>query len=202
MNSTSSDRATSSEQTPATLLDRPVSRVSPLVQRIIIQVGAALVVGALAGLIWHGVVDQPGFTLGENGNATMGERELVGVFTMDYWFAVLGAVFGVLQGIWAWRWFGVRGWIVVPIAVLCSTVAGLVAWATGEALGPQDFDQRLAAARIGDVIPVDFQLQAPSALAMWPLGAVIPIMIASALLPEPDDRVLRRLRRRRPAQDV
>lgn len=201
MNSTASDQATPSLQTSTTLLDRPVSRVSPLVQRIAIQVGSGLVVGILAGLVWHGVVDQPGYTLGENGNATMGERELVGVFTIDYWFAVLGAFLGLLQGIWAWRWFGMRGWIVVPVALVCSTIAGLVAWVTGEAMGPQDFDQRLAAGKVGEVVPLDFQLQAHSALAMWPLGAIVPIMIASAFLPEPDDRVLRRLRRRKTGQE-
>ena len=176
-------------------------RPTPEQQRLLVQLLGALGVGIAAGVLWYLVADPPAYLVGDSGNATMGERDLAAVFTVDYWFAVIGALFGLLQGIWAWRWFGYRGWVVVPVVLACSCVAALVAWGVGEGLGPHGFDQRMAQARPGDRVVTDFRLQAHSALAMWPLGAILPVMIASAFLPAPEDRLVRRLRRRTPRPD-
>lgn len=187
---------TSSPRSPEGLMDRPVRSLSPFARSVVVQGVAAALLGALAGALWNWVVDLPGYTVGEDGVATMSERQLVGLFTVDYWFSVIGLLVGLLLGVWAWMTIGRRGWWVVVVAVLTSALAGIIAWRIGEALGPQHFEERLGRATQGQVVPVDFALSAHSALAMWPLGAVIPIMIASAFLPEPDDLALRRLRRR------
>ncbi|NHB86019.1 hypothetical protein G7085_19780 [Tessaracoccus sp. HDW20] len=47
------------------------------------------------------------------------------------------------------------------------------------------FEERLAAAAAGDLVQVDLQLRALSALIVGPFAAVTPIMLLSAFWPEP-----------------
>lgn len=181
-------------------LERPVLTLSRRTLMLAVHVVSALVLGVLAGVVWNLVVTLPAWRVGSGGTASTTERDLAGFFTTDFWFSVIGALAGLLLGAWAWWWFHHRGWIVVAIALLVPLAAGLVCWWVGEAMGPQGFEQRLAQASPGDLVPIDFRLEAWVALALWPLGAMLPVMVGSAFLPDPDDRALRRLRRRHAAR--
>ena len=192
---TQHEPAAGSPGTPDTLLERPARRLPPLVRDVLVHVVTAVLLGLLAGVVWNWVVDLPGWLLDGQGNATISEHGRTQEFTADYWFSIIGLVVGLVQGIWAWTWFHRRGWFAVVVAVAAAAVAALVAWQTGQAMGPSGFDERLTNGQAGDLVLIDFELRATAALAMWPLGAVIPIMIASAFMPEPDDQALRRLRR-------
>ena len=48
------------------------------------------------------------------------------------------------------------------------------------------FDPRLAAARPGDVVPVELTVRARVALAVWPLFAVVPVLLGSSLGRDPE----------------
>ena len=56
----------------------------------------------------------------------------------------------------------------------------------GYRIEPGSFAVRLAAARPGDVVPVDLTVRARSALAVWPLLAVVPVLLGSSLGREPE----------------
>lgn len=184
----------------APLLDRPVRSLPPVVRVALGHLVLALIIGLLTGVLWNRIVSLPRYVLGDNGVASMTERDLAHFFTTDFWYSVIGLVVGVGLGVWTWWRSGRRGWVVVPLAVVASLVAALVCWWVGVAMDPANFDERLSAASPGQSVPVDFTLEAVSAVALWPLGAVIPLMLASALLPENAERGGGGWRRRRLAR--
>ncbi|MBO1030182.1 hypothetical protein IPV09_02390 [Tessaracoccus sp. SD287] len=169
------------------LLNRPVRRLAPGTRRILAYLAAGLPIGLLTGVIWHLVANPPGYLVAQNGAATMSERGLAAWFSADFWFAIIGLVVGLAIGVWGWLWFGRRGWVLVPLVLGTAVISALLCWWVGEVMGPTNFDERLSQAVPGDVVPIDLELTSLSALAAWPLGAIIPVVIASAFLTDPAD---------------
>ena len=99
---------------------------------------------------------------------------------------VCGVVVGLVVGVLAWRWFGRTGWPVVVLAALVGAAAGALCWAVGYRIVPGSFAVRLAAAQPGDVVPIDLTVRARSALAVWPLFAVVPVLLGSSLGRDPE----------------
>ncbi len=147
----------------------------------------SLLVGTLCGVFWVQVVDLPSYTVGDDFSARTTERGLTEYFATDAWFSLIGVVVAVALGLIAWKWFAELGWPVAVIAVVGALVAGVSCWSVGEWLGPGSFDVRLGAANAGDVVPIQFLLRSKSALALWVLGAIMPILIWSALGPDSAD---------------
>ena len=157
---------------------------------------AALVVGIAAAVAWRLIVQLPSYVVQSDLRATITERGLTEVFASDAWYVVLGVVGGAGLGIATWRRFRNLGWLSAFLAAGLGLVAGLVCWQLGQLLSGTPFDERLATATAGDVVPIGLALRSPSALAIWAFAAVTPILLGSALGPDeeaaPRDRTLRR----------
>lgn len=151
--------------------------------------------GAIAGGVWESMVTLPVYAVGSDGGANTTERGLTEFFGGDGWFVVLGAIVCVILGIVAWRRLNHLGWPVVPLVLVAALAAGLVCWLVGYRLGPGNFTERLAAARAGDLVPIELTLRARASLLTWPFFAVIPILLGSSL--GRDDEDPKRPRRRR-----
>lgn len=160
-------------------------------RRLAIQAAAyallSIIVGVAGGIIWWQVATLPGYLVGEDRKAATSERGLTEVVSADAWFVVLGLIFGVGLGIIAWRWFGSLGWPSVPIALVAAVCAALICWWVGQQLGPGPFEARLAAAKPGDIVPIELKLRAKAALAVWAFGAVAPILVRSSLGKDAED---------------
>lgn len=148
---------------------------------------STVVLGAIGAVVWRLVVQLPGYTVAGDGKAYTTQRDLAAVFAADAWFSGIGAVLGAVLGVLAWRWFRGLGWVAPVMASLAALVAGLVTWQLGSLLGPGAFDRRLAVAEQGDFVPISLELHSPVALALWVLCAVLPVLIASSLLRDPED---------------
>ncbi len=144
-------------------------------------VALGLGVGAVAGVVWEAVVDLPTYTVNADGGAATSERGLAAVIGGDAWFCLIGAVAGLLLGVLAWRRLRAIGWSVVLVGTLTAVAAALVCWWVGTALGPGDFNPRLAAAQAGAVVPVALELRAQASFLVWPFLAVAPILLGSSL---------------------
>lgn len=159
-------------------------RVSRLVG--VFLLGSTLV-GILAGVLWWAVTPRPGYLVGPDLGASMGERSLAEMFTSDAMFSLLAGIVGLLTGTIAWIWFQKLGWWVCLLAVLGAGLTGVVMWQTGEIVSPGNLDSRLAAAQPGDVVAVDLTLRSMSALLVAPFLAILPIMLFAAFWPENAD---------------
>jgi len=145
---------------------------------------AALVVGIAAAVIWRLVVQPPSYLVQADGSATVTERSLTEFFAADAWYVLLGVVFGAVIGISTWRRFKHLGWLSALLAAGLGVLAGLVCWQLGQLFSGATFDERLASAQPGDVVPIALALRSPSALAVWAFAAVTPILLGSALGPD------------------
>lgn len=151
----------------------------------------SVVLGALGAVVWRLVVQLPAYTVQSDGKAVTTQAGITQVFQADAWFAGIGAVSGLLLGLLAWRWFRTLGWLVPVLAGLAALVSGVACWQLGMLLGPGPFDQRLAAANPGDLVPISLELHAPVALALWVMMAQLPVLIAASLLRDPEDPPVR-----------
>ena len=158
----------------------------PDARRVGLFVALGLGLGALSGVAWWAVSDLPTFRVVEGGGAVTSERGLAGYIAADAWFVVCGVVVGLVVGILAWRWFSPVGWPVVVLAAVVGAAAGTLCWAVGYRIDPGSFAVRLAAAQPGAVVPIDLTVRARSALLVWPLFAVIPVLLASSLGRDPE----------------
>lgn len=141
--------------------------------------------GALTGLMWHTLATLPTYSVGDSGAAQISERALGQVFATDGSFVIIGSIGGVALGFQAWRSFRSIGWPVSLLAVGGGLASGLVCWGVGVLLGPRDFAYRISTAQPSESlpidVPVDFELHAMSALLVWGLGAIIPVMLYANL---------------------
>jgi hypothetical protein len=141
----------------------------------------ALGLGAAAGVAWWGIVTPPTYRVNPDGGASTTERGLASYIGGDAWFVAIGLVVGIGLGWLAWRSFRTLGWSIVPVVLVLAVLAGLVCWFVGYHLGPGDFTTRLAAAKPGDIVPIELTLRTRAALLTWPFFAVIPVLIGSSL---------------------
>lgn len=162
---------------------------------------AALVVGIVAAVVWRLVVQPPSYLVQADGSASMSERGLTDIFGADAWYVVLGVVFGAVIGVFTWRRFKHLGWVSAFLAGGLGALAGVVCWQLGQLLGGTSFDERLATAKPGDLVPIGLMLRSPSALAVWAFAAVTPILLGSALGPD-DEAAPREPRNRRRGRHV
>ena len=168
----------------------PVARRRPDARRVALFAALALGLGALGGVAWWALTDLPAYRVVAGGGASTSERGLAGYVAADAWFVVWGVVVGLVVGILGWRWFGRSGWLVVLLVAVLGAGAGVLCWAVGYRIEPGSFAVRLAGAQVGDLVRVDLTVRARPALLVWPLFAVIPVLLGSSLGRDPETEEL------------
>ena len=146
--------------------------------------GVVVALGIPMGVMWAFLSRRPGYVVSQDLGAGLSERGLADVFSADALFVCLAAVSGIIIGLLSWWRFQDRNWTVCAAAILGSFAASLVMWQLGLVIAPPTFDERLAAAQPGDVIPIDLSLHSLSALLVGPFCAITPVMLLAAFLPE------------------
>lgn len=150
--------------------------------------GVLAMIGVVGGMLWRSIVILPTFEVRPGLRAVpTSEGTMTAWFAADSWFSIMGIVTGLVIGVLAWRWFNHRGWIVTVHAVVGALLVALVVWQVGEALGPGPFADRLAAAQVGDILPIGFELRSYPAFLLWAFAAITPVMLAAAFSPDTDE---------------
>lgn len=147
------------------------TRIRPGV-RAAVAVGALGVLGVLGGVTWW-LLWEPSYYVVTDGQAAMAEPDLGRRFAADGWFAVIGAVLGLVSGaVVTWR--SRRGRLVGLLAlVLGSFLAVATMRLTGMLLGPADADAVLADAADGARVPVELAVTVPGFHLVWPIAALL-----------------------------
>jgi hypothetical protein len=166
---------------PETVPPRRKTLVLRTLFRLCSFLALAVAAGVAAGVVWWAVVDLPTYRVNSDGGAATTERGLSEFISGDAWFVVIGLVVGVGLGLAGWRWLRGLGWSLVLVVGCAAVVAELVCWLVGYRLGPGEFAPRLAAAKPGDLVPIELTLRARASLLTWPFFAVIPVLLGSSL---------------------
>jgi hypothetical protein len=160
----------------------------------VIVLGCALL-GLAVGAVWCAIA--PHVVLYADSSAVYlkypeGEQSAAA----DGWFAVLGAIAGLLTGALAYALTRRRsGGAAVPVSlVLGGLVGGVVAWQLGVALGPaQNIVAHAKSVPAGQVFDAPLALRAKAALLAWPFLACLVLLLATLAFtprepqPEPEE---------------
>lgn len=168
--------------------DKARRRLNPdsLGVRIGLYLAIVVLLGVVAALVWHAIVKLPTYLTSDDGSVQMTERAIGQIFAIDAIFVIIGLLVGVVLGLVAWFLFNKMGWPLAVMATLGGLASGGTCWLMGIILGPRNFAERVVSANVGDQVPIDFQLHTVSALLVWALGAIIPVMLYANLSREDD----------------
>jgi len=139
-----------------------------------------VVLGLVGGLVWYLVAPTPAFLV--EGGQLMYRKELPGEYVaMDGWFAVIGAVAGLLVAVVVLR----RGPLTMA-RVVAVPLAGLlgawVMWRLGAALAPASSGLNADAGSLpsGTVLHGKLDLNAKGVLLIWPVVSLLVLTFALA----------------------
>jgi hypothetical protein len=137
------------------------------VRRLVIVVLGTLLTGVVGGLVWLWLA-RPAEWEGRNGGLVLTEAAARGQFAVVVVFVLVGVVASVVSG-----WATVRllpgiGWLAVPLVVVLSTLAAIVAWRVGVELGPPD-PSTVAGVADGDRVPARLAVDDVAPFLVWPI---------------------------------
>jgi imidazolonepropionase-like amidohydrolase len=143
---------------------------------------ASLAVGALLGVVWERLAPKPHWVV-QRGGAFLSEVEQTDFIAADGWFAVLGVAAGLLSGATAYFVFRRRvgAAYALPVASAVGGLLGsLLAWWVGATLGPGPIDSHRGAPD-GSTFDGPLELSAKGVLLVWPITAVLVVLVLTAI---------------------
>ncbi len=168
---------------------RPSGRGRGPAADVAVVLGAFLVLGIVAGVVWSLLVDPAEYTKVRGGSGSMGELDLAKRFAADGWYAVIAVVGGFPAGVgltwWRSRDFRVTTALLVPGAAIAAAAAAYV----GRLLGPGDSGAALSHVARGDTVPVELAVSSLPVYLTWPIavlaGALMVLWSSPGLPPLP-----------------
>lgn len=134
--------------------------------------GTFVALGLLGAALWWLLADPALFTKARSGGLAMGEAQLGKRFATDGWFVVIAAVLGLLAGTTLTWWRSRDVLATCALVGVGSIVATAVMALVGRVLGPADPASLVAAAGVGDRVPMQLAVTASVAYLVWPVAVL------------------------------
>lgn len=144
-----------------------------------------LALGALGGLVWLWLAEPAEWEVTEQGTV-LTESAARGQFAVVVTFLLVGAVLCFVWGWAAGRSLRELGWRLVPLFAVTASLAALIAWQVGLALGPPD-PRDVADPAIGDRLSSPLEVDAVAPFLVWPMFALLGLLVAAWLERGADD---------------
>lgn len=160
----------------------------PGVRRVVLWSVGMLVLGAAGGLLWLWLAEPAVWEVTERG-IVLTEGASQSQFAVVVMFVGLGAGLCFVWGWVAGHALRELGWVLVPVFAGVSGVAAVIAWQVGVVLGPTDpRDIRtMAGLSLGDRLPAPHDIDAVAPFLVWPMFAVLGLLMAAWLDRSEDD---------------
>lgn len=151
---------------------------------VLVTLAAFVLAGVVAGLVWPHLVPHPRMVATDQGPVPLTELDAGRLIAMDGWYAVLAAGLGALGGIGLFTAFRRHGpWVVGAVAA-GSVLAAAVMLVVGTYVGSGEVILAWAPdATAGTRLRAPVSVRAYGVVAVWPLAALIPVLVLSWLLP-------------------
>lgn len=176
-------------------VSRPVDAATPghagetggggLFRAVLNALAGFVIAGAVIGFVWSQIAQPSAFTV-DSGQAFMGEAEAGRQFGVAVAYTWLGAITALVLGFVLGLRLHRHGWAIALIAAAAASVAAVIAWRVGLALGPPDPKSVIAAASDGERVPRRLEIDSYGILLVWPVLALAGLLSAIAwFVPEP-----------------
>ncbi len=143
-----------------------------------------LALGVVGGLLWWWLAEPAEWEVTEQG-IILTEDAARGQFAVVVTFVAVGAVLSMVWGWAAGRSLRELGWVLVPVLAVVAGAAAVIAWQVGLLLGPPD-PRDVADPSLGDRLPSQLEVDAVAAFLVWPMFALLGLLV-SAWLDRTDD---------------
>lgn len=141
------------------------------------------VAGVLGAVVWARVTDLATYPVTQQLPEPLPPGVIVSAnFASDMSFLVIAAVGGLACSILCTALFRRQGLVLLASVVGGAALASYLTYAIGAALGPEPLAAQAAAATVGDTLTSPLQVSATAVLLVWPLAAVIGLMLTVALV--------------------
>lgn len=138
-----------------------------ITRRLVLASASMLVLAVLAGLVWMWLAEPAEWEVRDRG-VVLTEAASRGQFSVIVVFVLVGIV---ASFVWAWAatWLlSDLGWLIIPVVVVLTAVASVVAWRVGVELGPPA-PGSVSGAAVGDRIPAQLKVDGLAPFLAWPI---------------------------------
>ena len=155
----------------------PVSERTSVARRLLVSTLATILLGIVAGLVWLWLAHPAEWEARANG-IVLTEAASKGQFSVIVVFVIIGAIASIVGGWVAVRVLPDLGWLLTPVVLVLTVVAGLVAWRVGVELGPPS-PGSVAGVQVGDRVPSELAVDGVAPFLVWPIFGLVGVIGAT-----------------------
>lgn len=147
------------------------------IRRLVAASLVMLLLGVVAGVVWIQLAN-PAEWEAREGGLVLTEAAARGQFSVIVVFVLIGAVASLLWG-WGATWaLPDLGWLLIPVAVVLTILAAVIAWRVGVELGPPP-PGSVAGVAVGDRVPAQLSIDGVPPFLAWPIFALVGVIGAT-----------------------
>jgi hypothetical protein len=156
---------------------RPVDDRPAPVRRLLVTGLSMLLLGIVAGLVWVQLARPARWEVRDNG-IVLTEMASRGQFSVIVVFAAIGLVTSLLWSVVAARALPDLGWFLVPMVVVLTALAAVIAWRVGVELGPPP-PASAGGLAVGDRVPAQLSVDGLAPFLVWPIFGLVGLIGAT-----------------------
>ena len=146
-------------------------------RRVVVVSLAMLLLGIVSGLAWI-LLASPAQWEVRQGGIVLREAASRGQFSVIVVFVLIGIIVSLLWG-WTATWLlADLGWIVIPLVVVLTSLAAVIAWRVGVELGPPP-PGSVAGLAVGDRVPAQLVVDGLAPFVVWPVFGLLGVVGAT-----------------------
>ena len=146
-------------------------------RRVVVVSLAMLLLGIVSGLAWILLASPAQWEVREGG-IVLTEAASRGQFSVIVVFVLIGIIVSLLWG-WTATWLlADLGWLVIPLVVVLTSLAAVIAWRVGVELGPPP-PGSVAGLSVGDRVPAQLVVDGLAPFVVWPVFGLVGVVGAT-----------------------
>ncbi|MCD9197572.1 hypothetical protein [Aeromicrobium wangtongii] len=138
---------------------------------------ATLALGLAAGLVWLWLADPSQWQVSDRG-ILLTEAASRGQFQVVVMFVLVGLVVSLAAGWGIVQLLPDAGWLVVPVTIVATVLAALIAWRIGVDLGPPS-PASVRDVQPGDTLPSRLAVDSVAPFLVWPIFGLLGVIGAT-----------------------
>lgn len=144
----------------------------------LLVIGALVVLGVLAGLLWHAIAPRTPYVFHDHTGSYVRPVPTRPI-AADGWFAVIALVAGIGCGSAVQGLFHDRLAAATVGLAIGGVAASLIAWQVGHWFGADAYEQAVRSVHDGQRLYAPLDVRAKGALTLWPLAATLTVFLGA-----------------------